>query len=138
MSGTLTTWNDEQLRGLADHADSLLVRDLAGGFLSLRAERAKPTPGDEERARELIKDIECNGDDDPNPWDVMRAENAFASIRAESSAEREKLEAALRRARAFIAIAAMRNKSVMAAKMLPEIDAVLDPLAQPAESGATE
>lgn len=45
---------------------------------------------DEKRARELIKDIECNGDDDLNPWDVMKAKKALAAVRAEAAlAERE-------------------------------------------------
>jgi hypothetical protein len=86
----------------------------------LRAERAKPTKSDAERAREI---------DMLDDHDLFMAElvSAFASIRAEGSAELEKLEAALSKIRHYASVRFDWG-------MLDLIDAAVR---QPAESGAT-
>jgi stress response protein YsnF len=45
----------------------------------------------EARAREVVRGIECTGDPDPNPWDVMNVKKALELTRAEATlAERER------------------------------------------------
>jgi hypothetical protein len=52
----------------------------------------------EARAREVVRGIECTGDPDPNPWDVMNVKKALELTRAEAT--RDAIEAAAKKARA--------------------------------------
>jgi hypothetical protein len=116
---------------------------IAAIFASIRAEgsaeRAKPLSGDyspTEHDRSLAYDIidtvtDPNIDDHDEKMEAVFL--AFASIRAEGSAERAKLEEALRMARDYVALATQWSDH--AEKDVETIDAALS---QPAESGATE
>jgi hypothetical protein len=88
MSEKLT---DEQLRDLRDcNPANPFISPMAAELLALRAERAKPTQSDEERALTMLRATEDALDADHELQLVLAA---YASIRAEGSAERAKLEA---------------------------------------------
>jgi hypothetical protein len=86
---------DEQLRAMAESFNNPRVRAAATELLALRAERAKATQNDEERARDIagrwyMPLLSFQVDDL-----TKQLASAFSSIRAEGSAERAKLEGSL-------------------------------------------
>lgn len=95
---------------------------VLSAFASIRAERAKPTKGNEE----LLNGI-CHafgGYPGKRQHDAIMA--AFASIRAEGSAERAKLEAVVREARAdVIGWLDCEHRLPRATTLLDTIDAAL-------------
>lgn len=124
------------------------VESMATELLALRAERAKPTPtpSDEETARKIVYIVDRTMRDDA----IVSIKGIIASIRADGSAERAKLEAALKDA-AIIAHTmpiqtdpsglysdGFKDARNYIADRLDDIIRAALPITQPAESGATE
>jgi hypothetical protein len=141
MSGKLT---DEQLREWAEASGSYRIRALATELLALRAERAKTTQSDQALMKRMAAvyrraDI-CRAMPDPDgfycmsqafPLAVAEWARREASIRAEGSAERAKLEAALRDCK--------RYAEDHDDEWIPHrVDDAFAEVAKPAESGAME